>query len=273
MQKPDRDEERAKVSISSPASAKLNGKFLFSMFALSLKKTARRGFALILLIMAIPVLPTMLFGYHQAHDLDIHVQSWMDASAQMRQDVLFPRWASEANYGFGEPRFIFYPPVSWMLGAILGLFLPWKIVPAVFVWLTMILASLSMRTLARDWLPQREAFFAALLYALNPYLLVTAYTRCAFGELLATAIFPLLLFGALRLERDRRKGFAIVAAVSAAIWLTNLPAGVIAGYSLACVLLVFSIVRRSWQPLLVGFSGGIGLAAFSLVPAAVERNW
>ena len=246
------------------------------MFVLSLIKKAWRDFALILVVTALPVIPMVLLGYHQAHDLDTHVQSWMEVSAQMRQGILFPRWAAEANYGFGEPRFIFYPPASWMLGGALGLFLPWRIVPAVFVWLTLVLAAVSMGTLARDWLPRREALFAGLIYALNPYLLVSAFTRCAFGELLASAIFPLLLYGALRLERDGRKAFGIVAFVFAAIWLSNLPAGVIAGYSLACVLLVMAAVRRSWRPLVLGSGAalaGIGLAAFSLLPAAVERGW
>jgi uncharacterized membrane protein len=246
------------------------------MFALSLNRAAWRDFALILLVAALPVAPMVLLGYHQAHDLQTHVQSWMDASAQMRHGIVFPRWASEANYGFGEPRFIFYPPLSWMLGGVLGLLLPWRIVPAVFVWLTLILAAVSMRTLARDWLPRREALFTGLIYALNPYLLVSAFTRCAFGELLASAVFPLLLFGALRLERDARKAFAVVAFVFAAIWLANLPAGVIAGYSLACVLLVLAIVRSSWRPFVTGSAAaltGLGLAAFSLLPAAMERNW
>src|SRR5258707_762337 len=62
-------------------------------------------------------------------------------------------------------------------------------------WLTMIFAALTMRKLAEDWLPARAALMAGLVYALNPYLMVTAYTRCAYAELLASAIFPLLLWG------------------------------------------------------------------------------
>jgi len=78
-------------------------------------------------------MPMLVFGYQRGHDLGIHLESWMDAAAQFHQGIWYPRWASEANYGFGEPRFIFYPPVSWALGGMLGLLLPWTVVPAIFV--------------------------------------------------------------------------------------------------------------------------------------------
>jgi hypothetical protein len=233
-------------------------------------------FGAIVVLAGVAVTPMLLFGYHHGHDLEIHLQSWMEASAQFHRGIFYPRWASEANYGFGEPRFIFYPPASWMLGGVLGLILPWRIVPAVYVWLTMIFAALTMRKLATDWLPLRAALAAGLVYALNPYFVVTAYTRCAYAELLASAIFPLLLWGILRIEREPRKSVAIVAVSLAAIWLTNLPAGVIASYSLACLLVVLSVVHRSVRPLLYGAAAvlaGIGLAAFSLLPAAWEQKW
>ena len=235
-----------------------------------------RQFALIAATTGAAVTPMLLFGYHRGHDLEIHLQSWMEASSQFRHGILYPRWASGANYGFGEPRFIFYPPASWMLGGVLGLVLPWRIVPAVYVWLTMIFAALAMRKLIAEWLPPRAALLAGLAYALNPYFVVTAYTRCAYAELLASAIFPLLLWGALRIEFEPRKSIAIVAVSLAAIWLTNLPAGVIASYSLACVLLVLSLAHRSISPLLYGAAAtlaGIGIAAFSLLPAAWEQKW
>jgi hypothetical protein len=242
----------------------------------NLKNSRTSQFALIAAVAGAAVTPMLLFGYHRGHDLEIHLQSWMDASAQFRHGILYPRWASGANYGFGEPRFLFYPPASWMLGGALGLVLPWRIVPAVYVWLTMILAALNMRKLAGEWLPPGAALLAGLVYALNPYFMVTAYTRCAYGELLASAIFPLLLWGALRIEREPRKSVAVVAVSLAAIWLTNLPAGVMASYALACVLLVLALVHRSILPLLYGATAtlaGIGIAAFSLLPAAWEQKW
>ena len=40
---------------------------------------------------------------------------------------------------------------------------------------------------------RRDAIFAAVLYAVNPYHLVIVYWRSAFAELLASCLVPLLL--------------------------------------------------------------------------------
>src|SRR5258706_7530743 len=98
-----------------------------------------------------------------------------------------------------------------MLGALWGPLFLWKIAPAVYVWISLIVAALTMRIFAADWLPPREAMIAALLYALTPYMLLTAYTRCAYAELLASAVFPLLLWGGLQIARRPRVAFATTA--------------------------------------------------------------
>ncbi|HEV7513592.1 MAG TPA: hypothetical protein VGO27_17985 [Candidatus Acidoferrum sp.] len=225
----------------------------------------------------IAVMPMLIFGYRaDSHDLNAHVSSWMEAAQQFRQLNLIPRWAAEANYGFGEPRFMFYPPLSWMLGGMLGLLLPWRIVPAVFVWLTLITAGLSMWKCARAWLPPFHADIAAVLFALNPYAIITAYIRCAYAELLASAFFPLLVWAALRRHASTRKQFAIVAAILAVIWLTNYPAGVIATYSLVVLLLVVSFLRNSWRIAVSGAASillALGLDAAVLLPATWETRW
>jgi len=43
----------------------------------------------------------------------------------------------------GEPRFVFYPPISWMIGAILGLLLPWTWTPIAYTWLCLTAAGLA----------------------------------------------------------------------------------------------------------------------------------
>jgi hypothetical protein len=222
------------------------------------------------------VAPMLWLGNVSGHDFEFHIRSWMEVAQQWHAGILFPRWAAGANYGFGEPRFIFYPPASWLLGAALGSALPWRAVPGVFAWLALVLAGLSMFALARERLPRDVAMLAAILYAANPYHLVIVYYRSDFAELLASALLPLPVLFVLRLKEGGWRRAAPLAAAFAAIWLSNAPAGVVAAYSLALMVLVTSVTERSPDILMrgsVGMAAGFGLAAFYLMPAAWEQRW
>ena len=222
------------------------------------------------------ILPFFFLGNPSGHDFEFHVNSWMEVLGQWRQGIIYPRWAALAQYGYGEARFIFYPPISWTLGASLGVFLPWRVVPGAYIWLALTLSGCSMFLLARRWLGYRDAIFAAALYAANPYYIVIVYWRSAFAELLAGALLPLLLLSALRLEKDEAEPALPLVLIVTAAWLTNIPAAIILNYSLVLLILILAILRRSPKLLLRGGLAvllGAGLAAFFLVPAAYEQKW
>jgi hypothetical protein len=222
------------------------------------------------------VIPMLLFGVPSGHDFEFHLDSWIEVLGQWRQGILYPRWAEMAHYGYGEARFIFYPPASWMLGGVLGTVLPWKVVPGVFSWIALTAAGWSMFLLARRWLGSADAMFAAALYAANPYHIVIVYWRSAFAELLASILLPLVLLFVLRSADEGRRMIMPLALVVAAAWLTNAPSAVMVNYSLALLVVVVAIVRRSPRVLLYGAAAvilGIALAAFYVVPAAYEEKW
>lgn len=137
-----------------------------------------------------------------------------------------------------------------------------------------------MFLLSRQWLERRDATFAAVLYAVNPYHLVIVYWRSAFAELLASSLLPLLLLLVLRIElRDEDKGRRVtvfLALVLAASWLMNAPAAVMIHYSLALLIVVYACVRRSPRIIITGIFAvllGATLAAFYLLPAIYEQKW
>ena len=259
-----------------------------------MKTRAGAGRVLLLIAAAavIAVLPLALHGPSYGHDFNFHLLNWMEAARQFSHGTLYPRWAYSPAYNAGEPRFVFYPPASWMLGSLIGLALThipglrpetaWAAAPMGFIWICLAAAGLSMYAAARRFASTGAAAFAAVLYMVNPYMLFTAYERAAYAELLAAAWMPLLLAAVLASEvKAIRIGLPI-----ALLWLTNAPAAVIGCYA-ALVLVVLRIATAAGErpprtanalrtiavPAAVGTLLGFGLAAFYLLPAAWERRF
>jgi hypothetical protein len=225
-------------------------------------------------------IPFFFLGTPNGHDIDFHLYSWLDVLGQWRHGILYPRWASQAHFGYGEPRFLFYPPASWMLGAALSAFIRFTHVLAVYIWVALSASGVTMFLAARRWFNRRDAIFAAALYAVNPYHLVIVYWRSAFAELLAACLIPLLLLFLLRAADDTQRSVANkllpIALVLAAAWLTNAPAAIMIHYSLALLIVFLAWRRRSPRLLLIGAGAvalGACLSAFYLLPAVYEQKW
>ena len=132
------------------------------------------------------------------HDFDFHLISWIDCLHSWRQGILYPHWSPSPNYGAGEPRFVFYPPLTWMLGAAMGAILPWSAVPFAMTILLLAATGLATRALARQVLSDGPATLAGCAAIFSGYALFTAYERTAFAELAGGFWIPLMLLLILR---------------------------------------------------------------------------
>ncbi|HUZ97120.1 MAG TPA: hypothetical protein VMU57_19630 [Edaphobacter sp.] len=225
----------------------------------------------------IAVLPLILNGCSCGHDFSFHLLNWMEAARQFTHGNLHPHWAFSPAYNAGEPRFVFYPPLSWTIGAILGFLMPWAWTPIAYTWLALTAAGLALYRLAREFSTPNAALIAAAFYLVNPYTLFTTYERTAYAELLAAAWIPLLLLGIL-CKRVTIPGIAIPVAL---LWLTNDPAAVMGCYALALLTLVRLLLpganpgtrTRLAATTTAGTLLGLGLAALYILPAAYERRY
>ena len=228
------------------------------------------------------------------HDFDFHLNSWMDVARAWREGAWLPAWAPGAAWLAGEPRFVFYPPLTWAFGALLGSVfgataVGWTLTAWLFVFVALVSSGLATRRLAEEWLSPETAQLAGLLAILSPYTLFTAFERSALAELAAAPFVPLAILCATRACRtsagtgqgmtysiSRDRSALMLALTIAGCWLTNAPAAVMLCYMLAGVALVVAASERAWWPVVRASAAvivGLGLAAFYLVPAALEQRW
>jgi 6-pyruvoyl-tetrahydropterin synthase related domain len=220
--------------------------------------------------------PFFFFGTPSGHDVEFHLYSWLEVLAQWKHGILYPRWAALAHFAYGEPRFVLYPPASWTMGGTISSVFPWTIASPVYIWIVLVLAGISMFLLARQWFDWRDAIFAAVFYAVNPYHLVMVYWRSAFAELLASCLVPLLVLVVWKAIKGERHVVVPLGLLLAGAWLTNAPAAVMIHYSLALLMLLFAWTNRSPKLLLIAAGAvalGACLSAFYLLPAIYEQRW
>ena len=161
-------------------------------------RSSAASFTAILAAAALAVAPQIIWGDSCGHDFDFHLVSWFDALNAWRHGIPYPHWTASANFGAGEPRFVFYSPLTWMLGAALGAIIQWSLVPVALTFLILAGTGLATRALARETLSEGAATLAGCIAIFSGYPLFTAYQRSAFAELAGGVWIPLVLLYGLR---------------------------------------------------------------------------
>jgi hypothetical protein len=167
-----------------------------------------RGPAFILLAAFVAIIPQLIRGNSCGHDFNVHLVSWFDCLNAWRHGIPYPHWTPSANYGAGEPRFVFYPPLTWMLGAALGAILPWNLAPIALTFIILAATGFATRALALnafglDALDDTPATLAGCVAIFSGFTLFTAYERCAFPEFAGGFWLPLIILFVVRDRPDQ----------------------------------------------------------------------
>lgn len=235
---------------------------------------------IIILLLVIPtVVPLFSSGFFPMHD-----DTQPTRVAQMFQalnDGQFPvRWVADLGYGFGYPIFNFYAPLAYYIGAIF-MFLGFDALLAtkLMCGLGMLLSATTMLLLGRKWFGNWGGLFASLLYVFGPYHAVQLYVRGAVGELWAYAFLPLVVYGFVPVQKNKRQQWVIgVIGISGVILSHNINAYITLLFvSVYCLgSLLFALLKKTslssfWFQLSV-LIVSLGLTSFFWLPAVSEAG-
>ncbi len=226
---------------------------------------------------ALAGLPLFQFRPISGHDAFAYLPRSVEFWRSLESGWLVPRWAPDLNFGYGEPFFLFNPPLLYYLSALFHLLGASFVAAQSLTALTLLLLSaLGMYVLAQSLFGRQAGLVCAAAYLFAPYLLVTLYVRHAWADFAAFAFLPWAVWGLARFARRGAAEHLLVGTFATAlIVLSSNPVTLMAVPMLALVVLAVALERSRGWALIRGASGlvlGLGLAAYFWIPALAERH-
>jgi hypothetical protein len=195
------------------------------------------------------------------------------------QGVVYSRWLPDAALGYGIPFYAFREPLTRYL--VLAFLLAGANGPPALnltFALGVLIAGWGVYRLARDVFQSEAAGVAAGVAAMAaPYTMLIFYRRGALAESYALVLLPWVLWAFWRAGRDGGawpvvRAALILGAFALAHNISMMLALPVVGLYAVIVARLHNGRRRAWLRSIAAYLAGIGLAAFFLVPAYVERN-
>ncbi len=227
-------------------------------------------------------------GYFNMHD-DLQMMRQLEMEKCFKDGQIPCRWVSDMGYGFGFPLFNFYPPLPYLIGQGIRLmgFDFVSTAKGLFI-LAFITSGVTMYFLAKDFFGRFGGVVSAVFYIWAPYHSVDIYVRGAMNESWALVWFPLILWSAYRLIKEKAdinvknqivKNFKWLIALSLtwfALFTSHNLMVLIFAPVFAVWCIIWLIKFKNWQTipsLVVSGVLAFGLTAFFTLPAVVENKF
>ncbi len=235
------------------------------------------GLLLTLALCALTVWPLPLRpGLPNGDDVLYHVHRAAEMDRAWSHGVLFPRWAEHFYTGYGAPVFHYYASFTYYATSLLMRVFTLNPVDALrlLIALLLLLSGAGMYGFMRAYGGRAGGVLAALAYVYSPYILFTEpYSRGAYPEMLAFALFPCILWSYRALvERGGAVAFIRAALLGGLLILThNLMALVLTGLLGAWLVWQIITVRPRGAGLaLLALALSLGLTAYFWIPVVSE---
>ncbi len=241
----------------------------------------KRQLSILLLFILLAGLPTLQLKQMAGHDALEYLPRTIEFYRGLSEGQILPRWAPDLSSGYGQPFFIFNPPLIYYLASAWHT-LGFSVVAALnLACLTLLaVAGTGMYLYAREFFDRAGGLAAGVAYVFAPFTLTNLYVRQALADYTAMAFIPWALWGLYRWvgsgQQGKARHLAVAAAATALILLSSNPVALIAVPALALYAAFLAWRAKSWRVLGRGVWAiglGLGLAAFFWVPALAERHW
>jgi hypothetical protein len=228
-------------------------------------------------LISVPIiLPFFHKGYFPTHDGEWAVVRLGDMFRTLRDFQIPARYSGELNFGYGYPLFNFVYPLPYYLGMIpyvfgAGFVGSIKILFAVSVCLSAFFMFLASKNL---WKNNLAGIISAILYIYFPYRMVDLYVRGSIGESISFAIFPLLIYLAVRLTG--KFSYLLVGGIAVSVATLTMSHNIMTVlflplYVIFVVILTIMENKKTIKPFLLSTLLGFGLSAFFWIPAIFEK--
>jgi len=259
---------------------------------------------LLLWLLAIPAaMPLVQPTITRSADGLLHLYRVVALGHALQQgQTLFPRWLPDLAYGYGFPLFVFYAPLSYYITLALSLFSPTIIAFNLSFVLALLLSGSGVYLFVKDIFGPKAGLLAGVAYIYAPFQLLNTLSRGGLPAAWAMALFPFVfwIFGRLMRgvrvrqlelklsEQTNRASSCLTPILLSALilgiaLLTHNTLSLLFVPLLGLYLVLELLARYLWQPnkylqrviLQVGLAVilGVGLAAFFLIPAIMEKDF
>lgn len=220
------------------------------------------------------VWPLFSPGYFPHHDY-LQVIRIFDMRRCIEDFQIPCRWVPDMGFGYGFPTFNYYGVFPYYIGAFLSFLTGYLIAAKALFFIVLISGGITMYILGKELFGRMGGFVVGILYLFAPYRALDSYVRGAISESFALAIIPLVFYYSLRLIREPVGKNLLGFTISLGVFLMN--HNVMTMYFVPFLLAwifywVFFEKIKPWKQILIGLILGIGLAAFFIFPAFIEKN-
>lgn len=223
------------------------------------------------------ILPFFHIGFFPTHDGEWAVVRLTDMFRTLR-DFQFPaRYSGELNFGYGYPLFNFAYPFPYYLGTLIylagaGFVGAIKIIFAGSVFMSAFFMFLASKAL---WRNSWAGIISAIIYIYFPYRMIDLYVRGSIGESLSFALFPLLIYLAVKLVKSPSALLVGSIAFSLAILVTTHNIMTVLFMPVYIVFVMVQLILENKKVIKSFFLSiflGLGVSAFFWIPALIEKS-